>query len=251
MKPTELSRLPLQTLPRPPAGTPVKSAGGALQSAETVVAPAGRKKAASRPDSGVVAPETSGKPVTPLVEDAGIGQAKAAHAGPLEAAFEPDAQEQQDARATEIIKRRRTMPGRYGAIAAPPNPEQPGADSEPPAGLRGAVAFDARAADDRIAMDAASGAEREIVGLPDRGTTAATSAVIPGIGDRMHHLAMVAAPGTPSLRPLALARKGGLAKLRPKSRTECEQRCGCDGFCDPSDALGCGGIFCGRRHDGV
>ncbi|WP_211923327.1 hypothetical protein, partial [Duganella radicis] len=62
--------------------------------------------------------------------------------------------------------------------------------------------------------------------------------------------AVVADPGPPPLRPPKLARPGLLPALRPKSRADCERRCGSDGFCDPSDPLGCGGVHCGRRGAG-
>ncbi|RJF96898.1 hypothetical protein D3870_21220 [Noviherbaspirillum cavernae] len=63
---------------------------------------------------------------------------------------------------------------------------------------------------------------------------------------RVEYLAMVAAPGSTTLAPPQLGKTTGLRALRPKSRVECERRCGSDGFCDPSDAHGCGGEYCIR-----
>lgn len=51
------------------------------------------------------------------------------------------------------------------------------------------------------------------------------------------------------LRQPKMNRSGALPALRPKSRAECERRCGSDGFCDPSDPLGCGGLHCGQQHN--
>lgn len=72
----------------------------------------------------------------------------------------------------------------------------------------------------------------------------------PAGGRRPRRIAVVADPGPPPLRPPKLARPGLLPALRPKSRADCERRCGSDGFCDPSDPLGCGGVHCGRRGAG-
>jgi hypothetical protein len=63
---------------------------------------------------------------------------------------------------------------------------------------------------------------------------------------RTEYLAMVAAPGSTTLAPPQLGKTNGLRALRPKSRIECERRCGSDGFCDPSDERGCGGKLCIR-----
>ncbi|MGI4846687.1 MAG: hypothetical protein ACRYGK_00880 [Janthinobacterium lividum] len=91
-----------------------------------------------------------------------------------------------------------------------------GADEEGDAGLGALFAFD----DD----------ERE-------------SNVINGVGDRSAHLALkhgatqLAARIDYPARPV-------LDKSLPASRAACERRCGSDGFCDPSNPLGCGGLHC-------
>ena len=65
--------------------------------------------------------------------------------------------------------------------------------------------------------------------------------------DHLYYLAMVNASPQSSLRPLMLGRgEGALFPIKPQSRVQCEQRCGADGFCDPSSFLGCGGEHCGR-----
>lgn len=68
-------------------------------------------------------------------------------------------------------------------------------------------------------------------------------------GDRLHRVAVVADTFIEPLRPPKMDRPGSLPALRPKSKAECERRCGSDGFCDPSAPLGCGGVHCGRQHD--
>jgi hypothetical protein len=67
--------------------------------------------------------------------------------------------------------------------------------------------------------------------------------------DGVPYLAMVAVTGTPALRPQPRQKKLVNA-VPPPSRAGCERR-GTDGFCDPSNELGCGGMHCGRRYDGV
>ena len=66
-------------------------------------------------------------------------------------------------------------------------------------------------------------------------------------GDKLHRVAVVADTYIVPLRPPRLGRVGLVPALRPKSRAECERRCGSEGFCDPSDPIGCGGLHCGRR----
>ncbi|MFJ3044655.1 hypothetical protein ACIPEN_02385 [Herbaspirillum chlorophenolicum] len=75
-----------------------------------------------------------------------------------------------------------------------------------------------------------------------------------GSGDRAHHLAM--APGTPAPQPRqpSARRDALIMPPKPKSRAECQRRCGKNGFCDPSSDLGCGGEHCGNplmRHPGM
>lgn len=68
--------------------------------------------------------------------------------------------------------------------------------------------------------------------------------------DRVHYLAMAAMVGTPLLRAPAPVGSVALPGIRPPSRAECQRRCGTDGFCDPSDSLGCGGEHCAGRQFG-
>lgn len=87
--------------------------------------------------------------------------------------------------------------------------------------------------------------DKEAEGDPDSGIqTSPGAGVIAGVGDRRPDLAMAALPGTPSLRPATARKKSSVDALRPKSRADCGKRCGRDGFCDPSNPLGCGGMYC-------
>lgn len=70
-----------------------------------------------------------------------------------------------------------------------------------------------------------------------------------GAGGQVRPLPMVATTVAPALRPPMMKKSGALPPSRPKSRAECERRCGSDGFCDPSSLLGCGGEHCGSRGD--
>ena len=88
---------------------------------------------------------------------------------------------------------------------------------------------------------------------PRIGLEAPADERIIGSGDRMHHLALVAAsapPPPPRPAPLRGRVRGGSDSLvlppGPMSRAECRRRCGKGGFCDPSAALGCGGEYCGN-----
>jgi hypothetical protein len=74
---------------------------------------------------------------------------------------------------------------------------------------------------------------------------------LPGIGDRVPYLAMVAGATTPLLRLPEMAKKSQVKAPKPKSRAQCQRRCGRNGFCDPSSELGCGGVYCGRKQDDV
>jgi hypothetical protein len=73
--------------------------------------------------------------------------------------------------------------------------------------------------------------------------------ILPESGDRLHRIAVVAHTVTHELRPPKMDRPSSLPALRPKSKAECERRCGSDGFCDPSNLLGCGGLHCGQQRD--
>lgn len=69
------------------------------------------------------------------------------------------------------------------------------------------------------------------------------------VGDRLHRVAVVADVFVLPLRPPKMDRPDKVPALRPKSKADCERRCGSDGFCDPSDPIGCGGMYCGRQRD--
>lgn len=69
-----------------------------------------------------------------------------------------------------------------------------------------------------------------------------------GGADRMHHLALIAGRG-PAPEPGRQYRADALVlPPGPTSRAECRRRCGTGGFCDPSEALGCGGEYCGNAN---
>jgi hypothetical protein len=68
-------------------------------------------------------------------------------------------------------------------------------------------------------------------------------------GDRLNRVAVVAHTVNQESQTPKQGRLSTLVALKPKSKAECERRCGSDGFCDPSSVFGCGGVHCGRRHD--
>jgi len=68
-----------------------------------------------------------------------------------------------------------------------------------------------------------------------------------GIGDRVSYLAMTTGLADPSYRNIKTGLAPRMLAIAPRNRAECRHHCGDDGFCDPSNADGCGGIFCGRR----
>ncbi|WP_211474757.1 hypothetical protein [Collimonas humicola] len=69
--------------------------------------------------------------------------------------------------------------------------------------------------------------------------------------ERMYYLAMVAAAGESLLRAPKMRAQNSVPALPPRSQADCQRRCGSDGFCDPSSALGCGGEHCGKLHFGM
>lgn len=69
---------------------------------------------------------------------------------------------------------------------------------------------------------------------------------ITGDGECAYYLAMVGGTGTSLLRAPNMAKQNALPAVKPWSKAECKRRCGADGFCDPSSALGCGGEHCGN-----
>ncbi|SFL97773.1 hypothetical protein [Rugamonas rubra] len=74
-------------------------------------------------------------------------------------------------------------------------------------------------------------------------------AVLLGLDDRAAHLALAGTPGRPQLRAPAPGPRQAGSRARPRSRGECEQRCGGVGRCDASLADSCGGALCGRDED--
>lgn len=68
-------------------------------------------------------------------------------------------------------------------------------------------------------------------------------------GDRLHRVAVVAHLWLQELRAPRMKSGSSISAARPKSRAECQRRCGHDGFCDPSDPHGCGGVHCGHKGD--
>lgn len=88
-------------------------------------------------------------------------------------------------------------------------------------------------------------------GNDDPAASSGINELISGVTDRLHHLAMIALPGKFSLRGLPVSKSINLRVLKPTSRVDCENRCGGNGFCDPSSEHGCGGEFCNRKSDGL
>jgi hypothetical protein len=81
---------------------------------------------------------------------------------------------------------------------------------------------------------------------------------IVGRDDRAHHLALGSGAVTPGLLPPkaakamtlpAIIRRSRTTAVKPHSRADSEGRCGMNGYCDPWDENGCGGLYCGRRHE--
>jgi hypothetical protein len=198
--------------------------GAALQSAEPVVAAPGRKKPAGRVEIGPAPVEVAG----PLPQKPGLPGTKGApdflHPTPFE------------------------LPGSPGKAA----PEARG-------DMHGAVAFDAGDKGNEVTPDKPPRRHRqrtdpgaEIGTLPQAGEDVPPEMpTTTGIDDRVPYLALTAGAATPTLRPPKMASTSTVKPLLPKSRAECRRRCGSDGFCDPSSELGCGGVHCGRKYDGV
>jgi hypothetical protein len=122
--------------------------------------------------------------------------------------------------------------------------------------IQGAIAFDVP---DRRDPDVARGRRRimptrsqeaEIDDTPQTGADELEqTGVIAGIDDRTSYLAMVAAPGTATLRPPRLLKTSGVSKVRSKSQAQCERRCG--GACDGMSCPGCAGVDGNRLPDAV
>lgn len=254
--------------------------GATLESAEPVVATPGRKKPAGRIETGAlptespgVVPEKSGLPVA--VDGSVIGRLNADNTGAT-GAIAADA----DTRSA-VSKQAGAHSGSGNSDAAHTgeraprtkgapdfiNPRPPGlragpdkAEPEASTDMHGAVAFDAKGKGKEVTPEKATmqrdrrrtDPDAEIGRLPQAGEEVPPErSPTAGIGDRVPYLAMVAGAATPTLRPPKMARTSSVKPLRPKSRADCQRRCGSDGFCDPSSELGCGGVHCGRKYDGV
>lgn len=222
-----------QGAPRAPTALAKPSGGGPLHAAETVVAPATRKKVpAARADhlvSRVV-----------VVQETGIGNAKTENP------------------ATLAIVPPEELPKSVPDTVAPREPERNARASAREAAheLKGAVPFDAKTAPKKekahvAGGDACADKQDSVGDATHDQQSAAISPVIPGIGDRAFQLALVAAPGIPSLRAPKLGKKPTISGARPKSRAECERRSGRGCVCDPTSEAGCRGFYCGRQDDGV
>ncbi|HVK95917.1 MAG TPA: hypothetical protein VM571_14460 [Noviherbaspirillum sp.] len=168
--------------------------------------------------------------------------------------------EEDDARAAAAQKKSADGPGR------PLRPEQ---DRKPPSGSgqgedllmqEEIVPVAAALAPMLINMDdtaTSADARRGKFGAGSKGAAAGASRkeapddndLIMEAGDRLHRVAVVAQTFIQELRSPQMKKTTTLPKLKPKSRAECERRCGTDGFCDPSNILGCGGTHCGASHD--
>lgn len=221
--------------------------GAALYAAEPVVAPAEKKKAAARAGSGspmnripnVRQDEGTSHGAT---DDAVVGRQDfdMPHAV---AADTPDADALKAAPARErkpssIVNPKQLQMAR-GAQRGDGRANRDDVEDDRCGDIHGAVVIDAKKEADTITPGWSEDTQEPV----EERTT------IPGINDRAHHLAMVAHAGTPLLRPPKLTTRKTVNALKPKSRAECERRCGSRGICDASNELGCGGIYCGRAFD--
>jgi hypothetical protein len=254
--------------PRPGTGTGTAAtpgraqagAAGGLFAADTVVVAATRKKARAEAARHATDLERilSGKDVDETsIGNAGSETAATSEVVPRSPAPAAEPPVASAAREPEISPADVAGQRRRNTLVRPRHDK---AEREEPSNLKGAVAFEIgdktrhpsharRGASDGDRKDAP---DSEIGHSTAAGNAVPVHVVIIGVDDRGTEAGMVAASGTsPPLRPPAMQRGSGTPALRPKSRADCERRCGPDGFCDPSSELGCGGIFCGRKHDGV
>jgi hypothetical protein len=250
MKPTDIPGTRPQTTARSGSGASggkasVNQTGAAaLQSAGTVVANAERKKGA---DKNPVRIEAEGAvPDLPAAPGAGADPGPPVLAG--QDVLPPGEKKQQRKNAPDVTPRT--------ASTADQNPGKVGSDH---IDLHQAVAFAAKSkgkepvtAKPHRRRPQPPQQQGEIGLLPDTEEKPPLERPgIAGVDDRVPHMAMVAGAATPLLRPPKLTTSSAVQKLRPKSRAECQRRCGCNGFCNPSSPLGCGGVYCGRKNDGV
>lgn len=196
----------------------------ALQSAETIVAPACRKKQGVRNELRDFPDEAAG------TASAKPG-ARSAHDDPVIGNCNTDNAGAHADLVRVVSKRLHDRTFRGGS------PDKVG---EVAVDMRGAVAFDANGKGKR---------DDDIDGLSEAGPEPRpANPAIPGIDDRIPYMALTTGAANPALRPPKMAPPPLVNPLKPKSRAECQRRCGSDGFCDPSSELGCGGMHCGRKY---
>ncbi|HYD63133.1 MAG TPA: hypothetical protein VEC35_22455 [Noviherbaspirillum sp.] len=97
------------------------------------------------------------------------------------------------------------------------------------------------------------------IGDSDDGTAASGDRKgIIGRDDRAHHLALGSSAATPGLLPPkapkavplpSIIRRGTATAVKRHSSADDKGRCGVNGYCDPWDENGCGGLYCGRRRE--
>jgi hypothetical protein len=293
MKKTDLTTVPTpmatRSAPGAPSGKPSQQPTAALQSAETVVVQAARKKAVPpvvRDDvpEEIPAAVSVGLPLSDGAADSLIGRSNpnTAHATDTNISMAgcPEALSARAASppASDGARGVCPTPGsqRPAPGAAPNDPVSSalrvGPDNsrqETPADMHHAVAFEHQGRNHEGSPDksrrhrrrlnqgseigGASVAPEEVdeVEALDALEARAVEQPLPGIGDRVPYLAMVAGATTPLLRLPEMAKKSQVKAPKPKSRAQCQRRCGRNGFCDPSSELGCGGVYCGRKQDDV
>jgi hypothetical protein len=215
----------------------------ALQSAGTVVAHAERKKGIDKNPARI---EAEG-----AVPDLPAGPRNSTDAGPPVLAgqvLSPGQEKQQRKNTPDVVPRATLTTG-----------ADPGKVGRDRVDLHEAVAFDAKSKGKEPVTEKPRRhrpqrpqQEGKIGLLPDaEEKRPSEKALIPGVDDRVPYMAMAPGASMPLLRSPKLTKASTVKKLKPKSRAECHRRCGSNGFCDPSSALGCGGVYCGRKNDGV
>jgi hypothetical protein len=215
-----------------------------LQGAQTVVAAAVKKAPARADHRECAAGGTGGKPEQPG-SDSAVDNPVSAAANTGNADAEPGISSHADP-IQPVSKRLRARAGSGTA---------PGMVGEGASHMRGAVVFEAatngmepappkpRRRDPRHPQE-----QDDIAGSawPEQELQSGSPA-IPGVDDRVPWMALTVGAAMPTLRAPQPAAQKAIGPLKPKSRAECQRRCGFDGFCDPSSEVGCGGIHCGRK----
>jgi hypothetical protein len=218
--------------------------GSPLHAAETVVA-AGQKRADARSDIRESPPEITGT--------------KADRGGRRNSAADDDP----EIPVSNSNPADATVASHQDAVPVVPNrPRErsvsagaPGRIVQTSADMHGAVAFDAKSKDDEVAShkpprrDPRQAQQDDQIAAPANQEPEASSQQVglPGVDDRIPWMALTVGAAIPTLRPPQLATPKATRALKPNSRAECQQRCGSDGFCDPSSELGCGGMHCGWK----